>query len=516
MMFGLFGKKKTPKAVRKTIIRNQAKYKIVSSPDQYNRPQGSVETAGEDTALGTYDRLRLLSLARSGARNSSTLNTLITTLCQNVVGTVGGKVVLPWDADKKIIRPFARFTQNADFFDGIGFNEVLRLVLTTNILGGNTLALFDDGFVTGSGKLLIFEPDEIGNSTDEALRQHYGRDAHQSQGLVYDAYGRNIGAIVSRSCRGAETFDPAKCWFLHRDPDKLNWENDYFLFANRFRPHQGRGVSSLANVLGTILDLEMLQGFELQGAKRNAQLLLQILQSDQPQEETAEPSAFGDDDADIQNMTDEEVEKLAAQETEEKTYRLDKFNSAQVEFQQMPPGFKAELLESKRPNPSVQQFIDFLAGRCFSPYGISRMFSTGDVKSGDFKANQLFSERAFQQYQKQLESFCDFTFRKWTGWATKRQIIKPLTEEQLESIAWDWPKQSALDEESNQRAIKMKLENLTGSYRDLMGNDYKSKLEEIKEELAFCKANGIPHPAFKLLSGGESAMIAKDDNGGSN
>ena len=62
----------------------------------------------------------------------------------------------------------------------------------------------------------------------------------------------------------------------------------------------------------------------------------------------------------------------------------------------------------------------------------------------------------------------------------------------------------------------MKLENLTASYQDVLGNDWQTKLETIKDELSWCKANGIPHPAFKLLSGGESAMISKDDNGGSN
>ena len=509
-MFGLFGRKaKTPKAVKRPIIRNQARYQIVSSPDEYNRPVGHTDTKCEDEILSAYKRGRLLDLARNAARNSSTLNTLLTTLTQNVVGTTGGKVILPLDSDKSIIRPFARFTQNADFFDGISFNEVLRLILTTNILGGNTVAIFDNGIVTDSGKLLVFEPDEMGNTTEDALRFHFGKYAHQSQGLVYDAFGRNIGCIVSRACRGAETFDPAKCWFLHRDPDRLAWENDYFLFANRFRPHQGRGVSSLANVLGTIIDLEMLQGFELQGAKRNAQLLLQVLQSEQ-QEEAQEPSAFGEDE-DIQNMSDEEIEKLAAEEQGEvKTQRLEKFNSAAAEYQVMPPGAKAELLESKRPNPNVQQFIDWLAGRSFSPFGLSRMFSTGDVKSGDFKANQLFSERAFQQYQKSLETFCDWTFRKWANWAAKRNIVKPLTEEQLESISWEWPKQQALDEEANQRATKMKLENLTASYRDVLGNDWQTKLETIKEELAWCKSNGIPHPAFKLLSGGESVMIEQN------
>ena len=151
-MFRLFGRKaKPPRAVRKSVIRNRAKYQVVESPDSYNRPRGHVETEGEDRILSAYGRGRMLALARGAARNSSTLNSLLTTLCQNVVGTTGGKVILPWDADKQIIRPFARFTQNADFFDGISFNELLRLVLITNILGGNTVAIFDNGLVTDSG-----------------------------------------------------------------------------------------------------------------------------------------------------------------------------------------------------------------------------------------------------------------------------------------------------------------------------------------------------------------------------
>ncbi len=513
MMFGLFGRKaEAPKtkAAKRPRIYNKAKYNIISSPDQYNRPLGHVETEDEDRILNSYGRGRLLDLARQAARNSTDLATLLTILTQNVVGTVGGKVILPWDNDKAIIRPFARFTQNSDFFDGCSFNEVLQLILITNVLGGNTVALFDNGLVTDSGKLLIFEPDELGNTSEDALRYHYGRDAKQSQGLVYDAYGRNIGCIVSRACRGAETFDPSKCWFLHRDPDALSWENDYFLFSNRFRPHQGRGVSRLANVLGSILDVDSLKTFVLQSSKRNAQMLLQILQPTEKDEEVAEPSAFGVDE-DIQNLSEEEIEKLTAQETEEvKTQRLEKFNSAQAEYQVMPPGFKAELVDQKNPNPNVASFVDWMVGRCYSPFGLSQMWATGKVTNGDFKANQLFSERAFQQYQKQLESFCDWAFRKWAAWAAKRNIIKPLDEDQLESIAWDWPKQQALDEEANQRAIKMKLENLTASYRDVLGNDWQSKLETIKDELAWCKANGIPHPAFKLLSGGESAMIDKE------
>jgi len=37
------------------------------------------------------------------------------------------------------------------------------------VLGGDVVLLFDDGLIEDSGKILIYEPDEIGNSTDEAI-----------------------------------------------------------------------------------------------------------------------------------------------------------------------------------------------------------------------------------------------------------------------------------------------------------------------------------------------------------
>ena len=232
-----FWKSKKHTAKKPQVIRNQARYKIVSAPDEWNREHGVTERTGEDEILSPYSRGRLLNLARNAARNSSTLNTLLTVLNQNVVGTEGGKVILPWDNSTDIIKGFSRFTQCADFFDGCAFNEVLKLILTTNLLGGNTVAVLDDGLVTDNGKLLVFEPDEIGDVPAEIVRRKYGQGATSSQGLVYDSYGRNIGVIVSRACRGAAEFDPDKCWYLRRDPDALPYEGDYFLFSNRFRPH---------------------------------------------------------------------------------------------------------------------------------------------------------------------------------------------------------------------------------------------------------------------------------------
>ena len=51
----------------------------------------------------------------------------------------------------------------------------MKLILKTYILGGDMVLMFDDGLVEDSGKLVVYEPDEIGCTTPEALASHYGK-----------------------------------------------------------------------------------------------------------------------------------------------------------------------------------------------------------------------------------------------------------------------------------------------------------------------------------------------------
>lgn len=195
----------------------------------------------------------------------------------NVVGTKGGKAIFNFDGSEDMRKAFAQWTRESDFFDGLSFNTVLKLILKTYILGGDMVLVFDDGLVEDSGKLLIYEPDEIGNTTEEAVKSHYGKFARQSLGRVYNGNGRFIGAVVSRSQRGNEVFDPSQSYFLARDPDGSTFDSFWMMPRNVFRVAQGRGVTPLTTSLSTILDLEDLCGFELAAAKKNAQTLAQVL-----------------------------------------------------------------------------------------------------------------------------------------------------------------------------------------------------------------------------------------------
>ena len=319
-MFGLF-KKRPPKwndlsdEQKRRVTSRLAKtiqgmagprYKVVSGTDEWQREQGVTETHGEDNYLSQFRRGRMLDLTRNAARNSSTFNGILKQFDLNAVGTKGGKAIFNFD-DIELSRyckqQFSKWTRDADFFDGLNFNTLLKLILKTYILGGDMVLLFDDGLVEDSGKILLYEPDEIGNTTETALALHYGKNARQSLGRVYNANGRFQGVVVSRSQRGAEVFDPAKSYFLKRDPDSSAFDNLWIMPRNVFRIAQGRGVSPMSSSLATILDLEDLCGFELASAKKNSQTIAQILQNTPNQEDAITPSVF-DADTDFDSMTD--------------------------------------------------------------------------------------------------------------------------------------------------------------------------------------------------------------------
>ena len=48
---------------------------------------------------------------------------------------------------------------------------------------------------------------------------------------------------------------------------------------------------------------------------------------------------------------------------------------------------------------------------------------------------------------------------------------------------------------------------MTSSYKEILGNNWKEKLEQIKEEVNWFKENGLPHVAYDMISGGERSGV---------
>lgn len=500
---------------RNTVPRVKAlagpKYRVVQWPDETQRERGIAERTGEDGILDVYARGRLLDLTRNAVRNSSTMAAILRTMDLQCVGTKGGKAIFAFDdahaeTSRALLSRFSDWTRNADFFDGLGFNQLLKILLKSALVGGDCVLLFDDGLIEDSGRLVLFESDEIGDTTPEAIAEHYGKGAIQSQGKVYSTNGRWIGTVVSRACRGETVFDPDKCFFLRRNPDAGKLDSLWLQPSNVWRPAQGRGVTPASPAIGTILDLEDLCGFELAAAKKNAQTFSWIT-SDREEEEAPQlPSAFGPG-ADIGNLTDDEIEALAAEEAQpaEQVVSLNHARSAGVVTEALPPGYRAEAVDTKHPNDRMQDFVRWLAGRSSAVFGLSEQFATLMPTGSDFRAQQLLTAPAFNEAQKWLESICDWVLYRFVRREIRRGELleKDLPSNWLRHVSWSWPSLDELDESAHQNAFSSKLRNLTGTLREELGTDWKEKLVQYKSELEFCRQNGIPHPALETVCGAE-------------
>lgn len=163
-----------------------------------------------------------------------------------------------------------------------------------------------------------------------------------------------------------------------------------------------------------------------------------------------------------------------------------------------------ELLTNNHPNVNAESFSQWLVSRTAAPLGISEFFATLGAR-GDYVSNSLITWPAFAEAQKFLESsVLDWVFWQWVKFASRKGII-PYTPEQVDmsKISWAWPSREENDAVAKENSNGMKLRNLTGSYREILGPDWKERMEQIKSEIQYCRENSLPHPSFSMISGGE-------------
>lgn len=162
-IFGFSISKSRPKSTKRFA---KGRYKIVDGYSQHMIESSSAESRTEDEILDPSKRLKLLDLTRNLVRNSSLFNTILGQLTTNVVSTNGGKIILDYPNkffDDTLKKNFFEYTRNVDFYTGDNLNHMLKRVLREYIIGGDCVLIFDDKLIEDSGKILLFEANEIVN-----------------------------------------------------------------------------------------------------------------------------------------------------------------------------------------------------------------------------------------------------------------------------------------------------------------------------------------------------------------
>jgi capsid protein len=527
----------TQKRIAATIIGGMRKmgyfarggYRTVHGPDQLNRSRISAETEGEVGQLTIFERNRLVSLARNAARNSDRLEGILHQIDINVVGVDGGKAVFEFPkgyekAAAKIETAFVNWAQEAEYFEDLDLQDILKLALRTQMLGGDVVLVFDDDITAAStGQVIAFEPDCVGDLVDFKSKFPGFR---QYQGIVKNANGKTVGVTVSWSQRGLSAYDEfdangnRAAWTLIKSEGQ-RWRDSLFtIFRGVGRFNQIRGSSRLWPGLGTVADLTDLQGFEVQAAKMGAQKIGQILQDVEKNE--ADISAELDPDAEAPIGSDDyqaavEAAQEAAEEAEQIKLETEEISGAGVLFDLMPPGLKMELLDTKHPNDKLVEFSNWLHRGVGFALGLGSIHATGkaDNSYSASQAEMVLAQLEFDdEFHKLEKNILDWVLVNWSRWAQRRGLIPQDSALPLDwrrtCVKWQRPPHRSLDPVKEQTALNSGLKNGTILYRERWGANWKQKALAFGEEIESFKANGIPHLALQTVSGNE--IVIDDDN----
>lgn len=204
-------------------------------------------------------------------------------------------------------------------------------------------------------------------------------------------------------------------------------------------------------------------------------------------------------------MTDKEIEEAASQESNDvQTVSFNKAVENSVVYEALPEGISAQQLTMNHPNSNVEVMVDWLANRCAATLGLSRIFATGNPDDSNWRSNQLFSYPAILELQKELEQICDWIFYRFTKYLISHDIIREFDISSMRYVDWSWKGIDSLDPVANETAIEMQLKNCTKTYREILGNDWQEKLEQVAFERKWMKENGCIHPADLMVSGGQT------------
>jgi capsid protein len=495
-------------------------YEAVTEPFTKQRRSAYIELKGEDKQLSARDRNRIINMHRDMLRNSPARVTQNQQICVNVVGTVGGKCYLAFpekfkDAAEKLSRLFNKqFFSRAEFTYRRDFNWILKTCLTAQDSNGAVILVFDDGILTGgngTGRIRGFEGDEIANVPMDDLRRHFGEKATQSHGLVYDRSGIWTGAFVSSSQRGRNVFSPEQGYVkLRFDPYADDELTNWIMIGDMSRFNQGKPISQLTSAITTLVDLHETIASEAQSTKLNSKLVGQIISTAgaNPLPGTERPMGFTNDAANPSVGSTAPTGELP-EKTEFSLAQLQAIGSV---FNQLPPDWKIELLDSKRPNPNLGQYLDLLMGLCGGPKGLARVYATMKAQTSytAFRGEQIMTWPSFREMSKDLErNVCDWAIRNFVRRAQKTGLIDfALPDHWEDMVAWNWPKMIEVSEKEHQAALAQALRNGTTTIRRELGpGEYEKIRKERQQEVADARADGIVDPRMESTSGG----IIEDD-----
>lgn len=521
----------------------RAQYSAVDR-DRQNLPSVSVETAGEDAQLIGSKRNILLALMRDNFRNAPEARAIVEQRALNIVGSCGGSLQLVTqdeDFNASASAVFAAWARHAEFTQSLSLNEALRRIQISLDIGGDCVVLIDTpdrqtgapAPLCGSGRIRIFDADEIAPLSEQDFAPFRAAGMTQSAGLIYDRFGRHVGVVVSTSQRGRSVFAIESAMVLLREPDSPVQPNWTYLQSG-WRCNQGRGVTPFSTIVSTLHHIESITQSETSAARINAQMFgtyVNLSQSKDEEEERPEqykpievrPDGTGIDDTGKEYTAEELEDEEDLYDDDEADARAselplfpDKFardNGAFLDL--LPPGWEARLFDTKRPNPNVAAFVDFLVGRAASALSVGKQYITCDPQQSysAFRGSQILTWPSFLKGQKDMErGLCDWLALVVLGEAMIAGILRPPAAgiDIAGHLYWEWPKMAEANAVDAANVEKIRLSTGSITFMEMFGPSWRSRLKQIADEVTLARELGLAHPMTVTVAG--AVVPPPDDN----
>jgi len=492
-----------------------------------NRRRRFMDRGTEESEFRRYDRMYAISLGRDMHRNQSKYVALERMIARMTAGTVKCQVNTSDAAWNHAAEYYFNHTWAPDCLLTVPrthLSELCQQLVSSLIREGDALIVFDDGLARNSGKLLVFEADQLVMMAEDDFKAAYP-GYYQESGVILDEFGCIYGYIVSSvkdAAAHASTIRPNSLSVLARKDCLVYTTDQAVLLASRYRPGQIRGVPEMLPVSIALDDADEMIKSEMITAKRASKTYATVYAGEATQNAIADADlaaaleaqeSAGNLDPSTGEIIDPDAPAKPANERPHYS-SIDDDDSAIVTY--LDGRDKLELHDINRPNLDMQDFYRARNADAAAALGLAGGYAEMRVTNSytAHRGESLLTWSAIRDRQKHLE-------RTLLDWIAQRviehgiaagRIPTPPAEPWQDLVSWDLPEMPAIDEKRAVDAQTAALKAGLTTYRELLGSDWKEKLAEYGEEVAFIRSANLPLSILETVSGAPAEPKDNPDN----
>lgn len=481
-----------------------------------NRPRRLMDRGSEESEFRKYDRMYAISLGRDMHRNQARFVALERQIARMTAGTVKCQVNTPdrtWntEAERYFNKVFARDCMMT--IPRLHLSELCQQLVSSLIREGDALVVYDDGCIRGSGKLVVFEADQLVTMAFEDFRRLYP-GCTQEAGVILDEYDCIIGYITSavRYTDEQEAHRPNTLSVLPASECVVFNTNQAVLLASRYRPGQVRGVPEMLPVAICLDDADDMIKSEQITAKRASKCYATVRLGDASASAMADSElmeAYEQQEAlgHVNPETGELVNPEPTPRQERPHYEsIDNDDSAIVTY--LDGHDQLDIHDPQRPNLHTDEFYRARNSDAAAALGLARGYAEMSVTNSytAHRGESLLTWASIYDRQKQLE-------RTLLDWLGEKVISRAIARGELSAppsadwpflISWDLPTMPPIDERTSVEAQAAALKSGLATYKDLLGSDWEEHMREYSREIDLIRSLDLPVSPLETVSGAPS------------